>query len=123
MSAKADITSRGALAYQPLRFKAHVSISGSLKNRCVYIGFGAIRSTNGQPFAGKAGNGMIEHMLAITQAIAHYVELGGLPTTEPAIVLASTACTCAMANRYVWDPAYDTQVRRSPGFIDTHGEV
>ena len=39
----------------------------------------------GQPFAGKAERSMIEHMNSDhTKAIAHYVELGGLPATESA---------------------------------------
>ncbi|MFC6335814.1 DUF2470 domain-containing protein [Pseudomonas sp. CCM 7891] len=55
-----------------------------------YIGgFGAIhwidQVTLANPFAGKAESSMIEHMNSDhTKAIAHYVELAGLPATEPA---------------------------------------
>jgi len=55
-----------------------------------YIGgFGAIhwidRLTLANPFAGKAEASMIEHMNADhAKAIAHYVELAGLPKSEPA---------------------------------------
>ena len=55
-----------------------------------YIGgFGAIhwvdQLTLANPFAGKAERSMIEHMNSDhTKAIAHYVELSGLPASEPA---------------------------------------
>jgi putative heme iron utilization protein len=55
-----------------------------------YIGgFGAIhwvdQLTLANPFAGKAEVSMVEHMNADhAKAIAHYVELAGLPKTEPA---------------------------------------
>ena len=55
-----------------------------------YIGgFGAIhwidQLTLANPFAGKAEASMIEHMNADhAKAIAHYVELAGLPKSEPA---------------------------------------
>jgi len=55
-----------------------------------YIGgFGAIhwvdQLTLANPFAGKAEVSMVEHMNADhAKAIAHYVELSGLPKTEPA---------------------------------------
>lgn len=55
-----------------------------------YIGgFGAIhwvdQLTLANPFAGKAERSMIEHMNSDhTKAIAHYVDLTGLPTSEPA---------------------------------------
>ncbi|ROM74740.1 heme iron utilization protein [Pseudomonas brassicacearum] len=55
-----------------------------------YIGgFGAIhwidQITLANPFAGKAEASMIEHMNSDhAKAIAHYVELAGLPKTEPA---------------------------------------
>lgn len=55
-----------------------------------YIGgFGAIhwvdQLTLANPFTGKAERSMIEHMNSDhTKAIAHYVELTGLPTSEPA---------------------------------------
>jgi putative heme iron utilization protein len=55
-----------------------------------YIGgFGAIhwvdQLTMANPFAGKAELSMIEHMNSDhTKAIAHYIELAGLPTSEPA---------------------------------------
>jgi putative heme iron utilization protein len=55
-----------------------------------YIGgFGAIHWVNeltlANPFAGKAELSMVEHMNADhAKAIAHYVELAGLPKTSPA---------------------------------------
>ncbi|TDV69992.1 HugZ family protein [Pseudomonas sp. LP_7_YM] len=58
-----------------------------------YIGgFGAIHwlddAALASPFAGAAETGMIEHMNEDhTQAIAHYVELAGLPNTEPAVLV------------------------------------
>lgn len=52
-------------------------------------GFGAIHWLDeialANPFAGKAESSMVEHMNADhTKAIAHYVELAGLPQTQPA---------------------------------------
>ena len=70
-----------------------------------YIGgFGAIhwvdQLTLANPFAGKAERSMIEHMNSDhTKAIAHYVELAGLPAASPRNWPASTAkaCTCVSA--------------------------
>lgn len=58
-----------------------------------YIGgFGAIHWLDdvalANPFAGAAETGMVEHMNDDhTKAIAHYVELAGLPQTEPAVLV------------------------------------
>lgn len=58
-----------------------------------YIGgFGAIhwidQITLANPFAGKAETNMIEHMNADhAKAIAHYVDLSGLPKNEPALLV------------------------------------
>jgi putative heme iron utilization protein len=55
-------------------------------------GFGAIHWLDeialSNPFAGKAEASMVEHMNEDhTKAIAHYVELTGLPQTEPAVLV------------------------------------
>ncbi|HEY0290220.1 MAG TPA: HugZ family protein [Pseudomonas sp.] len=55
-------------------------------------GFGAIHWLDNvalaNPFAGAVETGMVEHMNEDhTKAIAHYVELCGLPKTEPAILV------------------------------------
>ena len=61
--------------------------------RCRFIGgFGAIHWLEdmalANPFAGEAETGMVEHMNADhAKAIAHYVQLSGLPQTEPAVLV------------------------------------
>ena len=75
---------------QPTITRPTTSISGcSSPYVTVFGGFGAIhwvdQLTLANPFAGKAERSMIEHMNSDhTKAIAHYVDLVGLPTSEPA---------------------------------------
>jgi hypothetical protein len=80
-----------------------ISISGCSSLCAIVISAVSARFTGsttdpGQPFAGRAEVSMVEHMNADhAKAIAHYVDLAGLPKTSPAQWPVSTAraCTCA----------------------------
>lgn len=72
-------------------------------------GFGAIHWLDdvalANPFAGAAETSMVEHMNADhTKAIAHYVELTGLPQTEPAqlVGIDSEGMHLRIAQRLYW---------------------
>ena len=75
-----------------------------------YIGgFGAIHWLDevalDNPFAGKVETGMVEHMNQDhAKAIAHYVELSGLPQTEPArlVGMDSEGMHLRIANSVYW---------------------